>query len=227
MQLPLAGLEVKLEGKANQKQRKKPAAKMENSVVDQALANSNKAKKLCERCKKQFFIPKSWAQRGSGRFCSVECRIEGLKIHGHANGKSTEYKTWRSMKSRCLNPKNPAYHNYGGRGIYVCPQWVNSFEVFLRDMGKKPTETHSIDRINNNGNYEPSNCRWATPLEQSSNLRTNRMVTHGGLTLTMAEMARRLGLRVDTLFQRLKRGTPVGQKLRITKRRLTCQNYVS
>lgn len=96
-----------------------------------------------------------------------------FKIHGEASGKfrTTEYRTWAHMKERCLNSKNKDFHYYGGRGIRVCDRWIDSYENFLSDMGRKPSPEYSIDRINNDGNYEPSNCRWATKQEQTFNQR--------------------------------------------------------
>ena len=85
--------------------------------------------------------------------------------------------TWYSMKQRCYNPNSAAYKNYGGRGIKVCDKWLKSFEAFYDDMGTRP-EGMSIDRINNDGNYEPSNCKWSTPKEQSSNRRNCKEVAY-------------------------------------------------
>ncbi len=84
---------------------------------------------------------------------------------------STEYHSWAGMIARCTNPKHASFHNYGGRGIKVCGRWRSSFAAFLADMGQKPSRAYSIDRINNDGNYTPRNCRWATRKEQSDNSR--------------------------------------------------------
>lgn len=108
------------------------------------------------------------------------------------------------MLARCDNPKNPAYPRYGGRGITVCDRW-RTFEGFLADMGERPAGK-SIERINNDGNYEPGNCRWATAKEQNLNTRSNRLVTIDGETRPLAEWAELRGLLVGTVYDRLYRG---------------------
>lgn len=89
----------------------------------------------------------------------------------HGQHGTRPYHSWQGMKGRCNNPKNNKYKDYGARGIKVCDRWFDSFENFVSDMGPPPSDKHSVDRINTNGNYEPSNCRWATSKEQAANRR--------------------------------------------------------
>jgi len=120
---------------------------------------------------------------------SSNCGCEKKKnwhsiISRHGDGKESararEYIAWCHIKSRCNNPNTERYPSYGGRGIKVCDRWLNSYENFLADMGRKPSAKHSIDRINVDGNYEPANCRWATDHEQRMNKRprVRRAVEH-------------------------------------------------
>lgn len=107
---------------------------------------------------------------------------------------------------RCTNPNNPQYSSYGGRGITVCDRWRHSFENFLADMGPRPSDKHSIDRIDNDGNYEPGNCRWATQREQCRNKRSNRIIEFDGVRLPVVDWAERLGVPVEMLRGRIKQG---------------------
>ncbi len=107
-----------------------------------------------------------------------------------------EYKSWEMMIQRCTNPNYTAYKSYGGRGITVCERWLTSFNNFYTDMGSRPNKDYSLDRINNNGNYEPGNCRWATRSQQSANQRPrNNVVVHlDGEILTVKQVSQKLGI---------------------------------
>lgn len=124
-------------------------------------------------CGKVFDIFGPELKRGKTSKCRF-CAARGASlVHGQGTrGKITpEYNSWSQMKTRCLNPNDKRYSDYGGRGIKVCQEWTDSFEAFFKYIGEKPSKSHSLDRINNNGNYEPGNVQWATPLEQASNRR--------------------------------------------------------
>lgn len=108
----------------------------------------------------------------------------------HGKSGTAEYLAWLNMVKRCGDRKTPYFKNYGGRGIAVCDDWKNSFETFLRDMGTRPSGKYSLDRIDNNGNYEPSNCRWSTKVEQQTNMRSNRVFSLNGETHHAAEWCR-------------------------------------
>ena len=115
------------------------------------------------------------------------------------------YNSWCNMKSRCSNPKNPHYEKYGGRGISVCDDWQNSFVNFFRDMGERPSGT-TLERIRNNGNYEPGNCCWATKKEQQNNRRNNVILTIKGVSRTIAEWAFIVDVKQSTISSRLRLG---------------------
>ena len=116
------------------------------------------------------------------------------------------YYAWRSMRSRCNNPKNPSYKHYGGRGITHCPQWED-FDQFVADMGEAP-EGLTLERNDTNAGYSPQNCRWATLTDQLNNQRRNRFVELDGERKTVGQWATLLGVRYDTLSRRLERMPP-------------------
>lgn len=126
--------------------------------------------------------------------------------HGHAGQQSPEYMTWVDMKRRCSDASRPNYRRYGGRGVTVCERWLDSFESFLSDMGLRPSGKHSIDRIDNNGNYEPGNCRWATCGEQSRNMASNNNLTLDGETLCVTDWAAKAPVTRQAVTQRIRRG---------------------
>lgn len=119
-----------------------------------------------------------------------------------------EYEAWRSAKDRCINPECAAYPHYGARGITMCPEWMNDPVAFYRDMGPSAPGL-SLDRINNDGNYEPSNCRWADKTTQSRNQRGSISITHEGTTLPIKEWAIRAGMEYKTLLRRYREGRPL------------------
>ena len=137
------------------------------------------------------------------------CTIHGMsKTHLH--------NVWLAMIARCGNKHNAKYKDYGGRGITVCERWYE-FLKWYSDMGEPPTNKHMIERIDNNGNYEPSNCRWATPKEQANNKRNNIVMEYHGKKQTLKQWSEELGINYHTLYSRLTQSRwPVGKVLSIT-----------
>ena len=122
-----------------------------------------------------------------------------------------EFVAWRDMTRRCYDALSENYARYGGRGIVVCDRWRYSFAAFLGDMGKAPSKAHSLDRIDNDGAYEPSNCRWATFREQMANKRNTIWIEYQDERITLAELCRRTGIKHKVLDKRLRRGFTVQQ----------------
>ncbi len=146
-----------------------------------------------------------------GRTTSCGClhrEVVAATQYRHGEGKrgkqSAEYNLWSGMIGRCENPKDWSYERYGGRGIRICPEWRASFPAFLRDVGRRPSPEHSLERIDNAGHYEPGNVRWATKQEQARNRRSTKRVIYEGVEMSLAEAAERAGVPYKRLWQGMK-----------------------
>lgn len=185
-------------------------------LVVKAFSHTNKNRASCWYvkcdCGKIKVIRGVTMMTGKAMSCGcLQKENMSKRTYKHGMTESATYHCWEAMKDRCLNPKNPAYKNYGGRGIKICERWM-SFENFLADIGEKP-KGKSLDRMDNNGNYELSNCRWATVEEQWNNKRTNHILVYNGIALTIAQWARRLQITQGTLYSRIHRGWSIEKAL--------------
>ncbi len=144
----------------------------------------------------------------------------------HGERDSVEYGIWTGMHQRCSNPNVAAFPRYGGRGIRVAPVW-DDFEVFLKDVGRRPSQEHSIDRVDNNRGYEPGNVRWATRHEQARNTRRARILTVGGVVKSLREWAEERGIGHSTILHRLRTGWTVEDAIMTPARKLSPSRFVS
>ena len=152
-------------------------------------------------------------KKGTTKSCGcLRKEISKVKATTHGLSNSRTYSIWANLIQRCCNKKDKDYCNYGGRGISVCGRWLDSFNNFLEDMGMPP-RGGSIDRLNNNGNYEPGNCRWTTRKEQARNRRTNKLITYKGKTRPIVEWSEEVGINRNTLLDRINRGWSVERAL--------------
>lgn len=168
---------------------------------------------LC-RCDCGRECPVTVSNLRTGRQTGCGCRV--TKHGDKRNGRRvTEYTIWANMRMRCENQGDANYHNYGQRGISVCDRWrgEHGYENFLADMGRRPSPKHSIDRKNNDGNYELGNCRWATTTEQANNRRNSRVLEFNGRAQTVTQWAREIGVVPGVLMYRLKLGWSVDRTL--------------
>lgn len=155
---------------------------------------------LCQcACGRNVHLPTTTLSNGYARDCGCK----------RAQRHTTEYKIWQGMLKRC-RPSGP--RRYAGRGITVCERW-RSFDSFYADMGPRPSPNYSIDRINNDGHYEPGNCRWATEKQQKRNFSKNKILIHDGLSLPLIEWCERTGLSEKTLRHRVERGWNIQRAL--------------
>lgn len=141
----------------------------------------------------------------SGNTRSCGCLFVGNIKHGLS--KTVEYQTWARIKARCMDKNHPDYYLYGGRGIKLSKEWDESFTEFYQDIGDRPSNKHSIDRIDVNGDYSKLNCRWATNYTQSRNKRTNRIIEFNGVKMCLSDWAKKLGLNPTSLHERLQKWT--------------------
>ncbi len=142
----------------------------------------------------------------SGKISSCGCyrnEASAARKLRHGLTETKEYRSWCHIKNRCYNPNNPFYKHYGGRGIGMCERWRDSFESFLEDVGPAPSGQHSIDRVDNDGDYEPGNVRWADRMTQAGNKSNRRVFTYQGESKTLPEWARSLGISRNTLLSRI------------------------
>lgn len=167
------------------------------TVLEYAGVSKGKARIALWKCKCDCGVEKTFYGTAlrSGGTSSCGC-LKGENISNatstHGMTKSRTYKTWVAMRNRCCEETSPDFPQYGGRGIEVCERWLNSFENFLEDMGERPLRM-SIDRIDTNGNYEKSNCKWSTDKEQARNRRNNVFIEWGCELMTIAEFAELIG----------------------------------
>jgi hypothetical protein len=161
----------------------------------------------CE-CGKEIVALSNSLQTGHTKSCKCLQKefprnYEKIAVVKHGGAYLPECAVWNGMLNRCFNHESPQFPRYGGRGIKVCQRWRDSFPAFLEDMGNRPSSKHTIDRINNDGNYEPGNCRWATATEQANNRCNSFRFPYHGRQVTITEIAKELGLRQGVLWRRV------------------------
>lgn len=170
----------------------------------------------CE-CGATVVVAKKSLRVGHTKSCGCYRRqfttMRNRETSKHRMSATAEYRIWRNLRQRCENPSDKDFNRYGGRGITVAPEW-SSFEQFFADMGPRPSPAHSIDRINNDGHYSASNCKWATPNEQQNNTRRNLLIEHGGVIKTATEWARELGINRSQFYDFKRRGKSFDQLFR-------------
>ncbi len=190
------------------------------SLSDKKLEYSRSAVWLCRcDCGNEIITSSTCLKSGDTLSCGClhrEIMSEvGKARTTHGLRHTPEYDAWSNMKRRCCSENGRDYKNYGGRGISVCDRWLNSFENFYADMGLKPSPDHSIDRIDNDGNYEPNNCRWATAEEQSNNRRNIVRYSYNGGDYTYTQLARIFDISEEPLRQKLIAGWPVEKAIEL------------
>jgi len=173
---------------------------------------------VCD-CGKEIIAEASHVKNGHTKSCGCfqkECAaIKGKATATHGMKNTPEYNIWTQMHQRCANTNRQEFYRYGGRGIKVCWRW-HKFENFYADMGPRPSAGLTIERIDNHGNYEPNNCRWATPKEQARNRRSNHFIPTPWGQITLAEAAEKSGVNQYKLRKRINMGWSYERALGLT-----------
>ena len=154
-------------------------------------------------CGKVVYVRTYCLESGNTKSCGCFNADQKRTPKTHGMSKSITYSRWQHMKQRCSDSNYRNFDYWGGRGIKVCDSWKKSFDSFYADMGECPSPNHSLDRINNDGNYEPANCRWALRFEQSRNTRRNRLITIGSETKSLVEWSEQSGVKSRTIRCRI------------------------
>jgi hypothetical protein len=173
-------------------------------VIDRAgLTTDNHVKVLCRcDCGQTKVLTLQEIRRGNTKSCGCYMKEEaGKRFRTHGASTTPTYKSWNGMVNRCLNPRDDHFPDYGGRGIKVCDRWL-IYENFLADMGERPVGK-TIDRKDNNGNYEPGNCKWSTMKEQARNRRANVFLEFQGKRQPVSAWAEEIGIDIPTLWCRI------------------------
>lgn len=175
------------------------------TVIEKAPKHKNRVNWLCKcECGNYVTVRADHLLDGRTKTCGCYSKEIGERTKTHGMSKTTLYKVWRSMLGRCFYEKSENYKYYGGRGITVCDEWRNSFERFYEwAMDNGYSKGLTIDRIDNNGNYQATNCKWATVKEQENNKRNNHILEFEGQRLTIAQWSEKLGVKMHTLNKRI------------------------
>lgn len=171
---------------------------------------------LCD-CGTAFDVRSACVVGGQESCGCIVAELSSARARKHGMAETSTYRAWLALRGRCNNPNTHGYKWYGGKGIRVCERWESSFAAFLSDMGERPSRRHSVDRLDGNKGYEPSNCRWATELEQGRNRSNVIRVEWMGRTVALSELAAEYGIQIGTARGRYKRGLPLDVVLGLKK----------
>lgn len=191
------------------------------TVVKKCESKNRRSMWLCKcDCGNEVELSRNHLSTGNTKSCGClrkEAIKKAISASTKHNGRHTRlYSVWITMKQRCYNENATDYENYGGRGIMVCPEWLNDFQAFYDwAMANGYAKNLSIERIDVNGNYEPTNCKWATMKEQSNNKRNNVFILFNGETKTISQLSQEYGVKYITLYNRIKRGWSIEKALNL------------